>query len=209
MAAKRRERIESDPGGAGLELTRLRTALETLATGDEGDDVITVFEFVRSMLEDSSTCRGFRQWLDGDLGVELERRPAGGTSLRVVADTHRRLLEVFVVPFARLPFPEVVNIAERVPGLLGASFILIERDVVSVSLVRYIEGVEPAEEETSPRHDLSSLVENAFDDDRDTDPTREVRRSGIMSSGEADTPYDPERTVIAPPSTDLIRRSRR
>jgi hypothetical protein len=213
MGVKRRERIGDDPADAGLELTRLRAALESLATSDVGDDAFALFEFIRSMLEQASARGGVQQWVDGDLGVELERRAAGGTSLRVVADTHRRLLELFTVPFARLPFAEVANIAERVPALLGPAFVLVERDVVSVSLVRYLSDEDALEdthpdEVTPPACDVASLVGSAFDDVEDTTPTRDVRRSGIVTSGEVEIAYDPERTLIAPPSTELLRRSR-
>ena len=126
------------PSGTSIRVdpTRLRAALERLATGDGGDDPSVLLGFVQLMMARAcASPTGFESWLEGSLVVTIRRRVSCGVSVHVAGDADGRVDEAFEIPFARLPFGRVCGAIDREPAVVGPAFVYVTDDEVSISVI--------------------------------------------------------------------------
>lgn len=191
------------PSGTSIRVdpTRLRAALERLATGDGGDDPSVLLGFVQLMMARAcASPTGFESWLEGSLVVTIRRRVSCGVSVHVAGDADGRVDEAFEIPFARLPFGRVCGAIDREPAVVGPAFVYVTDDEVSISVITYVDA-EPAAE---------LVDDDGSDDDRtviDLDLARRTQADGPTVCLDTEG-YDPDATMIASPPSELLRLSK-
>jgi hypothetical protein len=174
-----------------------RVELETLATGDRGADACALLRALATIMRESAHADAHpRTWVDGDPVLELERRAAGGLLVRVAREVNGRLQFLFEVPFARIRFDDVVSAVCDLPSIVAPAFVALDDDALSISVVRWL-------------HALDVLEEPTPGDEARTSRTSEAVRSLPDLVDGVDEGWDPDNTVVAPPSDDLIERTRR
>lgn len=178
-------------------LEQERAELESLATGADGADARTLLLVVGTIIREATDMdRHPTTWVDGDVVIRLRRR-SRGLAVEIGRDRDGRVHALFEVTFARLSFELVVGLVHRAPSLVVPGFVLHEGDTIEISAVRSLHPYDVLDEPTEvcqrPRRTSDAVP---------ADPSIEVEV-------EIDVEWDPDSTIVQPPTDELLASARK